>query len=215
MMQLFSNPEVLNRYLSAHSAEEDPVLAELTRHTYLNEVHPRMLSGHILGLFLKLFSQLVAPKRILEIGTFTGYASICLARGLKPGGTLTTIELNEELREISLHYFKKAGVSSMITLINGDARKILPTLEGSFDLVFMDANKEEYLDYYQLVIEKVAMGGYILADNVLWDGKVLDRSEPDHITRKIQQFNRVVADDRRIENVLLPLRDGIMVIKKL
>lgn len=213
-MELFHHPELLDRYLLEHSSEEDPLLTELARHTYLNEVHPNMLSGHILGSFLGLFSKLLSPRRILEIGTYTGYSAICLARGLREGGTLTTIEVNDELREISMSFFKKAGLDKQIELINGDALQIIPSLKENFDLVFMDANKDDYPAYYDLVIERVTQGGYILVDNVLWAGKVMDIPLADNTTRIIHQFNQKVSTDRRVENLLLPLRDGLMVIKK-
>jgi len=214
-MELFSNPELLDRYLLEHSSQEDPVLKELARHTYLNEVHPRMLSGHILGSFLTLFSKILSPERILEIGTFTGYSAICLARGLREGGCLTTIEVNDELRETSLEFFRRAGLKEHIDLINGDALEVIPSLAGSFDLVFIDAHKDDYPAYYDLVIEKVPSGGYILADNVLWGGKVLENPITDATTRIIDQFNQKVKGDNRVENLLLPLRDGVMLMKKL
>ena len=214
-MELFNQPEVVDKYLLNHSSPEDPVLAELTRHTYLKEVHPRMISGHIMGGFLQLFSQLISPSRILEIGTFTGYSAICLAKGLKSGGQLTTIEINDEFRETAILYFEKAGVLNQIKLLNGDALKIIPSLDETFDVVFIDANKDDYQEYYQLVFDKVSSGGYIITDNVLWGGKVLEDPTPDPTTSIIQQFNRMVTDDQRVENLLLPIRDGIMVIKKL
>lgn len=214
-MELFHDPEMLDRYLLDHSSAEDPVLKDLARHTYLNEVHPRMLSGHILGSFLTLFSKMLSPRSILEIGTYTGYSAICLARGLREGGTLTTIEINDELRKISMEYFKKAGLDDQIELINGDALKVIPSLTGSFDLVFLDAHKDHYPDYYDLVIERVPPGGYILADNVLWGGKVMDRPLNDATTSTLHQFNQMVTNDPRVENLLLPLRDGVMMIKKL
>lgn len=214
-MELFNDPESLDRYLLEHSSQEDPVLQELARHTYLKEIHPRMLSGHILGSYLTMFSKMLSPRRILEIGTYTGYSAICLARGLKEGGTLTTIEINVELRGTSIEFFRKAGLEEQIELINGDALEVIPTLTGTFDLVFMDAHKDDYPGYYNLVIERVSSGGYILVDNVLWGGKVLDISVADATTRTIDQFNRMVTNDHRVENLLLPLRDGVMVIKKL
>jgi predicted O-methyltransferase YrrM len=214
-MELFSDPELLDSYLLEHSSQEDPVLKELARQTYLNEIHPRMLSGHILGSFLTLFSKMLSPERILEIGTFTGYSAICLARGLREGGRLTTIEVNDELQETSLEFFRRAGLEEQIDLINGDAKDLIPTLTGNFDLVFLDAHKDDYPDYYDLVIERVPSGGYILADNVLWGGKVLENPLPDATTRTIDQFNQKVNGDHRVENLILPLRDGVMVIKKL
>lgn len=213
-MDLFRQPEIVERYLEDHSSPEDPVLAELTRHTYLKEIYPRMLSGHILGSFLSAFSRMIAPERILEIGTYTGYSAICLARGLKSGGHLTTIEVNDEFRGTALHYFQKAGVADQITLLNGEALQILPSLKDTYDLAFIDANKDEYADYYRLVIDLVRPGGYLLVDNVLWGGKVLDDPPPDQTTASIQRFNRMVTDDPGVENLLLPIRDGLMLIKK-
>lgn len=214
-MELFNDPEKVDRYLEKHSSPEDEVLLELTRHTYLKEVHPNMLSGKVLGRFLQLFSKLLSPDRILEIGTYTGYSAICLARGLKPGGKLITLEVNEELRASTLSFFKKAGVDQQIQLINGNALEVIPTLEETFDLVFIDANKEDYPAYYKAAMEKLAPGGYILADNVLWSGKVLDENISDATTRAIHEFNQMISDDVRVENLLLPIRDGLMVIQKL
>jgi predicted O-methyltransferase YrrM len=213
-MELFTDPEILERYLIEHSKEEDPVLKELTRHTYLKEVHPNMLSGHILGSFLSMFSMMLSPERILEIGTYTGYSAICMARGLRRGGTLTTIEINDEFKSTTLLFLQRANLHKQIQLINGDALELIPTLKDTFDLVFIDANKNDYPDYYNLVINKVRSGGYILVDNVLWGGKVLDNNLTDPTTRIINQFNKMITEDPRVENFLLPLRDGIMVIKK-
>ena len=214
-MELFCDPEKVDRYLEKHSSPEDGVLKDLTRHTYLKEVHPNMLSGKILGGFLQLFSKLHSPDRILEIGTYTGYSAICLARGLKSGGKLITLEVNEELRETTLSFFNKAGVDQQIELINGNALEIIPTLEETFDLVFIDAHKEDYPAYYEAAMKKLAHGGYILADNVLWSGKVLDENPSDASTQAIQQFNQMISDDIRVENLLLPIRDGLMIIQKL
>jgi len=213
-MELFTDAEALDQYLLEHSQEEDPVLQELARHTYLKEVHPRMLSGHILGSFLTMFSKMLLPQRILEIGTYTGYSAICLARGLRTGGTLTTIEVNDELRSTALKYIRKAKLHNQIEIINGDALEVLPVLKDTFDLVFIDAHKDDYPAYYKLVIDKVAAGGYILADNVLWGGKVLDSPIEDTTTRTIDHFNKMIVEDHRVESLLLPIRDGIMVIKK-
>ncbi len=213
-MEIFSDPEKLDHYLEKHSSPEDGVLQELTRHTYLKEVHPNMLSGKVLGGFLQLFSKMVSPDRILEIGTYTGYSAICLARGLKSEGKLITLELNEELRATTLSFFKKAGVDHQIELINGNALEVIPTLEETFDLVFIDAHKDDYPAYYQAAMEKLAHGGYMLVDNVLWSGKVLDETPDDSTTIIIHQFNQMVTNDARVENLLLPIRDGLMVIKK-
>lgn len=214
-MDIFSAPELLDRYLNEHSSPEDPVLQELARHTYLNEPYPNMLAGPVLGSFLSLFSKLLCPDRILEIGTYTGYSAICLARGLRDGGSLVTIEVNDELGKTCLEFFRKAGLEEHIQLIHGDALEIIPSLAGEFDLVFIDAHKDQYTDYYNLVIDKVPSGGYILADNVLWGGKVMDRPSGDATTYSIHRFNQMVAEDQRVENLMLPIRDGIMVIKKL
>ncbi len=213
-MELFYDAESLDQYLLEHSQNENPVLQELARHTYLKEVHPRMLSGHILGSFLTMFSRMLSPQRILEIGTYTGYSAICLARGLRPGGKLTTIEVNDELRTTTQLFFHKAELDEQIELLNGDALKIIPDLKETFDMVFIDANKDDYPDYYELVIDKVHAGGYILVDNVLWGGKVLETPLEDQTTRTIDQFNKMIAADQRVENLLLPIRDGIMVMKK-
>jgi len=213
-MELFTDAESLDYYLEEHSQAEDPVLKELARHTYLKEVHPRMLTGHIMGNFLTLFSKLLAPEQILEIGTYTGYSAICLARGLRKGGKLITIEINDELHGTAIKFFSKAGLEDQIELINGDALDVIPALKGSFDLVFMDAHKDNYPNYYNLVIDRVSSGGYILTDNVLWGGKVLDDKLQDQTTRTIDQFNKMITSDERVDNLLLPIRDGIMVIKK-
>ena len=214
-MEISSDPEKLDRYLEEHSSPEDGVLQELTRHTYLKEVHPNMLSGKVLGGFLQLFSKMVSPDRILEIGTYTGYSAICLSRGLKTNGKLITVEVNEELKASTLSFFKKAGVDQQIELINGNALEIIPTLDETFDLVFIDAHKEDYPAYYEAAMNKLAHGGYILADNVLWSGKVLDENLSDETTHAIHQFNQMITDDVRVENLLLPIRDGLMVIQKL
>ncbi|MDX1314128.1 MAG: O-methyltransferase, partial [Eudoraea sp.] len=184
-------------------------------HTFLNEVHPRMISGHVLGSFLRLFAGLLSPERILEIGTYPGYSAICLARGLRQGGKLTTIEVNDELRSRTLEFFRKAGLEDSIELINGDALQVIPSLKERFDLVFIDAHKDDYAAYYDLVIDLVKPGGYILADNVLWGGKVLQSPIHDTTTGIIDSFNQMVKQDPRVENLLLPLRDGVMIIKKL
>lgn len=213
-MELFTDAEAVDRYLIEHSSTEDPVLYELARHTYLKEVYPRMLSGHILGAFLTLFSRLLSPERILEIGTYTGYSAICLARGLKTGGKLTTIELNDELRNTALYYFEKANLHHQIELVNGNALEIIPAIQDLFNLVYIDAHKEDYPAYYQLVVDKVLPGGYILVDNVLWGGNVLTPEPGDPTTRIIDRFNKMVTSDPRVENLMLPIRDGLMVIKK-
>lgn len=210
----FTNPEI-DKYIQALTTGEDPVLAELNRFTYLKVAHPQMISGPVQGKLLEMLSRMLKPSRILEIGTFTGYSSICLARGLKKDGRLITIDINDELREQALIFFKKAGLEEKIQIINGDAVKIIGSLDEQFDLVFLDAEKEQYIDYYELSMVKLKPGGFILADNTLWDGKVTgENPKMDSATRAIIDFNHHVHNDNRVENVILPLRDGLTIIRK-
>jgi predicted O-methyltransferase YrrM len=172
-----------------------------------------MLSGHLQGRLLSMLSRMKSPKRILEIGTYTGYSALCLAEGLQDGGTLTTIDINEELEQSVRDYIQKAGMQSKINFLVGNALKLIPTLDEQWDLVFIDADKENYHRYYDLVIDRVNLNGIILADNVLWSGKVLDE-KPDKDTKAIIDFNSKIQNDPRVENVLLPVRDGIMMMRK-
>ena len=213
-MNSFDDSEALERYLEKHSSPESEVLKDLDRFTHLNMVHPQMMSGHILGGFLRMISRMIHPGHILEIGTFTGYSAICLAEGLKDNGRLVTIEINDELAEVAAKFIKQAGYEDRVDLLVGDALEIVPRLDREFDLVFIDASKEHYTACFNLVIDKVTPGGYIVADNVLWGGKVLDDSAQDSATRAIREFNQYVTKDPRVENVLLPIRDGIMLLKK-
>jgi predicted O-methyltransferase YrrM len=212
MSDFFFNIE---EYILNHSDREDPVLAELNRETNLKILRPRMLSGHLQGKVLEMISKMIHPERILELGTYTGYSAICLAKGLKEKGILHTIEINDELEEIIRKYFLKAGIENSVDLHFGDARKIIPQLNEQFDLVFIDADKREYLEYYHLVFDVVKPGGFILADNVLWSGKVIELESPDdEYTKGIFDFNRFIKNDDRIEKVILPLRDGLTLIRK-
>ena len=205
----------ISKYIESHTTPEDPVLKELSRETYLKALYPQMLSGHLQGKLLEFISLMLQPEHILEIGTFTGYSAICLAKGLKNTGKLITIEKNDELTGFPVKYFKKAGVSEQIELIIGDALEILPLLEPMFDLVFIDAEKKDYCKYYQLLLDKVKPGGYILADNALWYGRVVDSPETfDKETQGIVAFNKLITEDPRVENMILPIRDGIMLIRK-
>lgn len=205
----------MEKYILECIDKEDPVLEELNRETNLKVLQPRMISGHLQGLILSLFSKMANPKNILEIGTFTGYSAICLAKGLKPGGRLYTIEIEDELRQFAASYFKKAGIEESVVQITGDALEVIPGIEAPFDLVFIDGEKKEYCQYYNLVFEKVAPGGYIIADNTLWNGKVVQASASnDERTREILAFNQLVSRDLRVEKVILPLRDGMTVIRK-
>lgn len=207
--------EELEKYALAHTNAEDEVLAELNRETHLKVLSPRMLSGHLQGSFLTMLSAMLQPKRILEIGTYTGYSAICFARGLANGGKLITIDPNAEIESIARKYFKKAGLEEKIDFIVGDAASVIPSLAETFDMVFIDADKRNYALYYDLVIDKVRPGGIILADNVLWSGKVLmEERKMDADTAAIHSFNKKIAADKRVENMLLPLRDGIMVMRK-
>lgn len=211
--------ERLEEYIENHSSGESKVLYELRRKTFLDTPYPRMLSGPVQGKFLEMISHMLKPARILEIGTFTGYSTICLAQGLAEDGILHTIEAEGVYAEIAGEYFKKAGISEKIILHKGNALEIIPSLDETFDLVFIDAAKDQYSDYYHLVFDKVRKGGFILADNTLWDGKVLEEEEKrgkgDMETRGIIEFNEMIQEDDRVENVLLSLRDGVSVIRKL
>ena len=192
------------------------MLVELSRETWLRTVHPQMIAGHLQGKILEMVSSMIRPSRILEIGTFTGYSSICLAKGLAAGGKLITIERDDEITGFAQKHISRSGFSDAITLLTGDARDIIPDLNEIFNLVFLDADKDEYLDYYHLVLPKVAAGGFLLADNVLWGGKVIQEAQSgDHFTGGILAFNEYVRRDNRVEQVILPVRDGIILIKKL
>lgn len=206
------NPEIQN-YAEYHTSPESDLLKKINRDTHANVLRPRMLSGHVQGRLLSLISNMVKPAYILEIGTYTGYSAICLAEGLKPQGKLVTIDINEELEHSVRQYFSTAGLADKIDFRIGNALQIIPTLKEKFDLVFIDADKENYARYFDLVIDNVNLGGIILADNVLWSGKVLDE-KPDKDTKAIIDFNTKVNQDPRVENVLLTMRDGIMMIRK-
>ena len=205
----------LDKYILDHIDREDEVLKELDRETNLKALGARMLSGHLQGLVLTMISKMIHPKFILEIGTFTGYSAICLSKGLQRGGKLITIEIDDELESIASKYFEKAGILNRVNQRIGPATEIIPKLNNQFDLVFIDADKREYSIYYDLVFDKVRNGGYILADNTLWSGKVLKKpANDDEQTKGIIDFNRKVADDKRVEKVILPLRDGMTLIHK-
>ncbi|MBP9925178.1 MAG: O-methyltransferase [Cyclobacteriaceae bacterium] len=206
-------PEDLLKYVADHTSSESDLLKRINRETQAQVMRPRMLSGHVQGRFLSLISHLIRPEYILEVGTYTGYSAICLAEGLSASGKLITIDINEELETRVKSYFQLAGLTEKIDYRIGDAKKIIPSLNVTFDLVFIDADKENYSIYYDLVFDKVKPGGVILADNVLWSGKITD-NKPDKDTRALQAFNLKITNDSRVENMLLPLRDGIMMIRK-
>ena len=205
----------IDKYILNHIDPEDEILKELDRETNLNVLGARMISGHLQGQVLSLLSKLIRPKSILEIGTFTGYSAICLAKGLEVGGKLITIEIDDELENIAKRYFEKAGIQNLIVQKIGPALEIIPTLKETFDLVFIDAHKPEYPAYYEAVFDKVNKGGIIIADNTLWSGKVLELPADDDIaTHGIIQFNEMIKNDNRVEKVILPLRDGMTIIRK-
>lgn len=207
--------EDILHYIESHIDPQDEILSRLERETALNVINPRMLSGHLQGQILTMLARMISPRTILEIGTFTGYSAICLARGLQPGGMLVTIEINDELEGIARKYFNLAGLGLVIEQRIGPALEVLPELTGPFDMVFIDGDKREYGDYYELTVPLVNPGGWILADNTLWDGKVVSNpSEADAQTRGIMDFNARVATDQRVEKVILPLRDGLTIIRK-
>lgn len=207
-------PDVIENYAAKFSSPEDAVLNALNRETHLKIMLPQMLSGHIQGNFLKMMSFMVQPKRILEIGTYTGYSAICFAQGLKEDGKLYTIDINAELEDMCRKYFKEAGVENKIDFRIGNAIDIIPNLNETFDLVFIDADKTNYSNYYDLVFDKVRRGGFIIADNVLWSGKVCQEKH-DKDTAALHAYNIKINTDKRVENYLVPIRDGLMVARKL
>ena len=206
------SPEI-EKYIEAHTTGESDVLQQLNRKTQTDVLMPQMLSGKVQGQFLKFISQMLQPERVLEIGTFTGYAAICLAEGLTENGKLFTIDINEELEAIVKTHVEKAGLQNKIIQIIGNAAQEIQQLNETFDLVFIDADKQNYGLYFDLVIDKVRTGGIILADNVLWSGKII-QEQKDKDTQKLAEFNDKVQQDNRVENVIVSIRDGIMMIRK-
>ena len=208
------SPE-LEQYIEAHSQREEPVLVELARATYLQVLRPRMLSGNLQGQLLRMLCRMIDARSVLEIGTYTGYAAISMAMGMGEDGVLHTIDVNDELEDFTREFIRKSGLEKRIVFHVGDALEIIPELEGMFDLVFIDADKREYPEYYRLVFDKVRVGGIIVADDVLWDGKVVTEGEKtDAQTRGILDFNDMVQADERVENLLLPVRHGLMLMRK-
>ncbi len=207
----------LDDYVGAHTSPEPEHLNALNRETHLKVLQYRMLSGHLQGRVLSMLSHMIKPRLILEVGTYTGYSAICMAEGLQQGGHLHTIDSNEELEPIVHKYVALTGNESRITMHIGAALEVIPTLQGPFDLVFIDADKTNYLHYYETVFDKVPIGGYFIADNVLWSGKVLDEAEmaKDPDTAALVAFNKHILDDPRVENVLFPIRDGLMIARKI
>ena len=207
--------EKLDDYVCAHTSVESDLLYTLNRETHIKILQPRMLSGHFQGRVLSMFAKMIQPKRILELGTYTGYSALCLVEGLQIDGELITIDRNEELEEFAQSHFEKHERKACIKQLVGDAMDIIPTLTGDFDLVFIDADKDNYLNYYKLLIDRIPSGGYLLADNVLWSGKVIEeKSNNDKDTKAIKEFNLFVQNDDRVENILFPIRDGLLIIRK-
>jgi caffeoyl-CoA O-methyltransferase len=209
----FINSEI-EQYALNHSLPELDILKKINRETYAKVMMPRMLSGHMQGNVLRMLSKMIKPKYILEIGTYTGYSAICLTQGLSENGKLFTIDINEELEKMVRDFFEQAKLSGKIDYLIGNALQIIPQLNQTFDLVFIDADKKNYSAYYDLVFDKVNKGGYIITDNVLWSGKVLHEKK-DEETHLIDQFNKKIANDVRVENILLPIRDGLLITQKL
>ena len=211
----FSNKEIYN-YIDNHSSDESDILYELRRETELKCLNPIMLSGKIQGNFLAIISKLIKPFNVLEIGTYTGYSTLCIAKGLNSGGMIHTIDKNEELLQIQNKYFEKSGLRNQIKQYTGDALAIIPKLKFDFDMVFLDADKENYVKYLELISPILKPGGVLLTDNVLWHGKILESSEnQDRVTRLIDNFNKKILEDKSLKTVMLPIRDGISLTLKL
>jgi len=209
-------PEKLDDYVVAHSENEPQLLQELTRETFQKILQPRMSSGPYQGRVLSMISKLIQPTSILEIGTFTGYSTLCLAEGLKPNGSLDTIDINEELLDFQRKYFEASNYGSQIFQHLGNALDIIPTLNKTFDLVFIDADKDNYINYFHLIVDKLNPGGIILSDNVLWSGKVIETLDPkDKMTKAVLDYNTLLKEDNRVETVLLPIRDGLTISRKI
>lgn len=209
-----TNPQI-EEYCVQHTTPELPHLRQLNRDTHAMVLQPRMLSGHLQGRFLSMISSMIQPQYILEIGTYTGYSALCLAEGLQTNGTLITIDINEELEVFTRKHLQNSPLAQQIDYRIGDAAEIIPTLPNNIDLVFIDADKVNYQRYYNLVIDKVKIGGYILTDNVLWDGKIVDEKAKDKKTTALRNFNDNCQNDPKTENILLPIRDGLMLARKI
>ena len=206
----------IEQYIQEHSDKEDSVLQDLSRETHLKMLHPRMLSGSLQGMLLETFSRMMNPSRVLELGTYTGYSAICLAKGLQEKGRLITIEIDDEVVSMAHKYFKKAHLDDKIELLVGDALDLVDTLSDTFDLVFIDADKKKYWEYYEKILPMVKKDGIIIVDNVLWSGKVLEENikSNDYFTKGIVTFNDKISKDKRVSNYILPIRDGMMIIRK-
>jgi predicted O-methyltransferase YrrM len=208
--------EAIEAYVERYTTQESEVLKELNRETYSKVLIPRMLAGHLQGRVISMFSHMIRPRQVLEIGTYTGYSALCWAEGLQDGGQVHTIDVNEELQEMVTRYVSKAGQASSVATYLGNAVDIIPSIDQTFDVVYIDADKENYSNYFDLVIDRVPTGGYIIADNVLWSGKVVEKAEShDEDTRALVSYCEKIQSDPRVDNVLFPVRDGLLVARKL
>ncbi len=208
-------PEDLQTYVEDHTEPESDLLQQINRETHLHVLKPRMLSGHLQGRALSIFSHMIKPKNVLEIGTYTGYAALCLAEGMAEGGKLVTIDNNQELSVRTKKYFEASEYTNQIEMMVGNAVDVVATLKQEWDLVFIDADKENYSNYFDLVIDQVRPGGFIIADNVLWSGKIVDSTKNDKDTVALREFNDKVHKDERVQDVLFPIRDGLMILRKI
>jgi predicted O-methyltransferase YrrM len=213
-MNEFINKDIQD-YIESNSQLESDILKELNRETHLKILNPRMLSGSYQGRLLSIISKILKPKMVLEIGTYTGYSAICIAEGLDKNGVIDTIDINEELQDIQKRFFDKSGYRNQINQHIGNALDVIPKINKSFDLVFLDADKENYINYFHLVIDKIISGGILISDNVLWSGKVADKKNSDLITQNLREFNNLVNNDKRLETIILPVRDGLSICRKI
>lgn len=207
-------PTELQDYIEHHSAPESDLLKKINRETHLNVLKPRMLSGHLQGRVLSMLTHMIQPKYILEIGTYTGYSALCMAEGLHKEGKLVTIDINEELEPKVRQYFSESGYDQNIEFIVGNAQEIIPTLSYTWDMVFIDADKAAYPDYFEKTLPQIREGGFLIIDNVLWSGKVAKSDKNDKATKSMREFNKLVHDHPEVENVLFPIRDGLMILRK-
>jgi len=213
-MNEFINKDILN-YVELNSQQEPTLLKELNKETNLKILNPRMLCSSYQGRVLSIISKIIKPKNVLEIGTYTGYSALCIAEGLDKNGIIHTIDINEELKEIQNKYFKKSGFGNQIHQHIGNAIEIIPKINECFDFVYLDADKENYNEYFDLIIDKIVSGGVLICDNVLWSGKVLNTNHKDLITEKLIEFNQLVKKDKRLDSIILPIRDGLSICRKI
>ena len=213
-MNEFINKDILN-YVELNSQQEPTLLKELNKETNLKILNPRMLCSSYQGRVLSIISKIIKPKNVLEIGTYTGYSALCIAEGFEKNGIIHTIDINEELKEIQNKYFKKSGFGNQIHQHIGNAIEIIPKINECFDFVYLDADKENYNEYFDLIIDKIVSGGVLICDNVLWSGKVLNTNHKDLITEKLIEFNQLVKKDKRLDSIILPIRDGLSICRKI